>query len=174
MRSDSDPSALLQILESHGADLFTLLCRLTLQPHVAEDLLQDLFLKLRDSSGFEAAQNRVAYVFRSAIHLAFDWRRGRRPFESLQDEPTHDPVQPLDRMIETEDFERTLEALEQLSELSREVLVLRYLQHQEYSAIARQMQKTEHQVRALAHKGLKQLRSLLVTASDGCRKADET
>jgi len=52
------------------------------------------------------------------------------------------------------------------------VIVLRYLQHQDYSAIARQMQKTEHQVRALAHKGLKQLRTLLVPASDGFRKAD--
>ena len=76
-------------------------------------------------------------------------------------------------MIETEDFERTLETLEQLSELSREVLVLRYLQHQDYSAIARQMQKTEHQVRALAHKGVMQLRTLLVATSDGCRKAGE-
>ena len=149
----SDFSSLLQILESHGADLFTLLCRLTLQAHVAEDLLQDLFLKLSDSSGLAAAQNRVAYVFRSAIHLAFDWRHGRRSFESLQVDLTQDAIQPIDRMIEAEDFERTLEALERLSELSREVLVLRYLQHQEYSAIARQMQKTEHQVRALAHKG---------------------
>ena len=171
MRNDS--SSLLQILDSHGADLFTLLSRLTLQPHVAEDLLQDLFLKLRDSSGFAEAQNRVAYVFRSAIHLAFDWRRGRRPFEMLQVDPPHDAIQPLDRMIENEDFERTLGALEQLSELGREVLVLRYLQHQEYATIARHLDKTEHQVRALAHKAVRQLRAVLNPEAEPCRKADE-
>jgi RNA polymerase sigma-70 factor (ECF subfamily) len=161
---------LLQILDTHGADLFTLLCRLTLQPHVAEDLLQDLFLKLRDSSGFAAASNRVAYVFRSAIHLAFDWRRGRRSFETLQVDPPHDVTPPLDRMIEREDFERTLEALHQLGELSREVLILRYLHHQDYAGIAGQLGKSEHQVRALGHKGLQQLRNLLAPASDASER----
>ena len=62
----SDSSSLLQILESHGAESFTLLSRLTLQPHVAEDLLQD---SLRFEIHPDLLRHRisVAYVFRSAI-----------------------------------------------------------------------------------------------------------
>src|SRR5580765_1950033 len=73
-----DPNELLGMLERHGAELHALFARITLRADVAEDLLQDLFLKLRNAEGFARAANRKAYLFQSAIHLAFDWRRAQR------------------------------------------------------------------------------------------------
>ena len=77
----------------------TLLTRLTLRSGVAEDLLQELFIKLHDSSNFARASNRKAYLFKTAIHLAFDWRRGQRPTAVMEGEPESVADAPLDRLI---------------------------------------------------------------------------
>jgi len=161
----SDLDGLLNILDAHGAELHALLTRLTLRAEAAEDLLQDLFLKLRDSAGLAKARNPKAYVFQSAIHLAFDWRRAHKRTEPLHTEPVFAGESTLDHLIGVEEFEQVLGAMEHLSELARQVVVLRYLQHQEYAEIADELDKTEHQVRALCHKALGQLQAILKPAA---------
>src|SRR5262245_22798320 len=91
----SDGNGVLRLLEVHGAELHALLARLTLRAGVAEDLLQELFLKLRGSAGFVRADDRKAYAIRTAIHLAFDWRRRRRTAEPLLTEPATEAGSPL-------------------------------------------------------------------------------
>jgi RNA polymerase sigma factor (sigma-70 family) len=157
----SDPDGLLSLLEIHGAELHALFTRLTLRASAADDLLQELFLKLRASIGFAKARNRKAYLFKTAVNLAFDWRRGQRPTESLQGELVVTADTPLDRLINAEEFEHVVAAMQSLPELGRQVIVLRYLQQKEYAEIAVLVGKTEHQVRALAAKALGQLQSKL-------------
>jgi len=162
----SEPDGLLDILQAHGAELHALLTRLTLRAGVAADLLQDLFLKLHGSEGFARAENRKAYAFQAAIHLAFDWRRRQRPYEHLSTEPVATGESPLDLLIDAEELEQVLEAIERLSPLAQQVVALRYLQHEEYPAIAEQVGKTEHQVRALCAKAIGQLREMLQPAPE--------
>jgi RNA polymerase sigma factor (sigma-70 family) len=152
---------LLDILNTHGAELYALLTRLTMRADVAEDLLQELFLKLRAAKGFAAVTNQEGYAFRTAMHLAFDWRRAQRPIEQLRTEPASAAESPLDNLIDAEELEQVLDAMQHLSELSRQALILRYLQHHEYGEIAAQLGKTEHQVRGLCHKGITVLRTML-------------
>ena len=157
----SNPDGLLSLLEMHGAELHALLARLTMRADVADDLLQELFLKLRRSEGFARADNRKAYAFRTAIHLAFDWRQAQWPIVPLKTEPVAPAASPLECLLDAEEMAQMLDAMRSLSELNRQVLVLRYLQHQEYAEIAQQVGKTEHQVRGLCHKALGQLRTIL-------------
>jgi RNA polymerase sigma-70 factor (ECF subfamily) len=154
---ESDRNAWLEVLESHGAKLHALLTRLTLRHDVAEDLLQDLFLKLHRTGTLSRAVDARAYLFRAAIHLAFDWRRKQRTTVSLQSDPPAAISSPLEGLIDAEDFERILEAMRLLPRHSRDVLVLHYLEQQSYVEIASQLGKTEHHVRAVCHKGLKRL-----------------
>lgn len=161
---NSAPNDLLGILETNGPQLHALLVRLTLRTDVAEDLLQELFLKLRCSKGFQRAENRAAYAFRAAIHLAVDWRRsnrGARNCATLQTDPSVAPAPPLERLIVAEELERVVDVLPELPEMSRTVLVLHHLQHLGYDEIARQLGKTEHQARALCSKAIRRLRALL-------------
>jgi RNA polymerase sigma factor (sigma-70 family) len=155
-----DLNELLCILDTHGAELHALLTRLTLRCEVAEDLLQELFLKLRRSRGFARATDRKAYAIRAAVHLAFDWRRTRRMTEPLASDPPGVAGSPLERLVDLEELDRILDAMQKLSELSRQVLVLHYVEHQDYARIAEQLGKTEHQVRGLCHKGLTKLRKV--------------
>jgi RNA polymerase sigma-70 factor (ECF subfamily) len=163
-RVSSEPDRLLGILEAHGAELHALLTRLTLRAGVAADLLQDLFIKLAGAEGFHQAQNPKAYVFRTAVHLAFDWRRKQRACEHLTTDPAAVADSPLEQLIDAEELEQVLDAMQSLSPLAQQVVALRYLQHEEYAAIADQIGKTEHQARAICSKAIGELRGMLQPA----------
>ncbi len=152
------------LLETHGARLHALLFRLTLRHDAAEDLLQDLFCKLAQSERFSQADDRLAYAIRMATNLAFDHRRSRRRRETA--ELVEEPVgagqsSPLADLVRREELEEVLDAVGRLGSPGRELIVLRHLERQSYEEIARQINKTAHQTRALAHKALEKLRTIL-------------
>lgn len=66
---------LLELLDQSGASLLALLTRLTLRQDVAEELMQDLFLRLSSAKDQGGIDCWYAYARRTAINLAFDWRR---------------------------------------------------------------------------------------------------
>ena len=154
----------LTLLSDHGGRLHALLARLTLREDIAEDLMQELFLKLTQSNGFAGARDPLAYALRAATNLALDWRRAQKrtpPTEVSASQPLAQDRSPLSQLVRREEVHRVLDAVAGLPGLSREVMVLRYLEQQEYEAIARQLGKTAHQVRALCHKAVDRLRNLL-------------
>jgi len=161
---DDRRNRLLDLLETAGTRLHVLLVRLTLREDVAEDLMQELFLRLSQANGFRQADDPAAYARRAAVHLAFDWRRRQardRTPGPISTEREADTPSPLSCLIQHEEYERVLGSLDKLSELGRDVLLLRYLEQESYEAIARQLGKTPHQVRALCHKAIARLRMLL-------------
>jgi RNA polymerase sigma factor (sigma-70 family) len=155
---------IVDFLDEHGCVLFGLLYRVTLREDTAEDLMQDLFLKLDASENFPTAKCPLAYARRVALHLAFDWRRkhsqGSTTRIADQQAVDHRPS-PLDGLIAAEQLQAVLNAMAGLSDRNCELLTLRYLEQQSYEAIAREHGKTPHQIRALCHKALAQLRALL-------------
>jgi len=155
---------LLELLDRSGAELYTLLTRLTLREDVAEELMQELFVKLSDSRAMNRAANRDAYVRRTAINLAFDWHRAqKRAVLSLDHVKRQSPGDdsPLAKLIQSEEISETLDAIGRLKKSFREALVMRYIQQQSYEYIAEQMGRSSHQVRAMCSRALSQLRELL-------------
>jgi len=155
---------LLELLDKSGADLYALLTRLTLREEVAEELMQDLFIKLNNSRGAGNVVNLSAYAYRAAINLAFDWRRSQKrkvPAAGRFSEPVSAEDSPLRKLIHSEELTETLNAVGQLKKSSREVLVMRYLQQESYDDIAEQLGKTSHQVRALCSRAIHRLRDVL-------------
>ena len=157
---------LLELLDKSGASLFTLLTRLTLREETAEELMQELFIKLSKSRGFEKSTRRDAYARRAAINLAFDWRRKFRQKLNLSAvvcEPVSHESSPLSKLIRTEELEEMLDTIGRLNKSWRQAIVMRYNQQQSYDYIAEQMEKTPHHVRAICSKALNRLRDLLGT-----------
>lgn len=155
---------LLELLDKSGADLYALLTRLTLREDVAEELMQELFIKLNNSRGTGNAANLNAYARRSAINLAFDWRRSQKrtvPAVGQFSEPMSTEDSPLGKLIHSEEMQETLDAVGRLKKSSREVLVMRYLQQESYDNIAEKLGKTSHQVRALCSRAIHHLRDVL-------------
>lgn len=151
----------MNLLDAHGAALHALLWRLTLRHDVADDLLQDLFLKLAASPQFRTAAVPVAYAKRTAVNLALDWRRSRArhpaPADLASDPPTADRP-PVDALADAEQLDRILDASARLGDLSRQAFVMRYVQQESFDAIAAALGRTPHQARALCHAAVRQLR----------------
>ena len=160
---------LIGLLERAGGELHGLLLRLTLQPDAAEDLMQDLFIKLSRSNGWMRARDPQAYACRAAINLAFNWRRDRRR-KRLTDRTPADPIDdapsPLVRLIRNEQLQSIFDAMDRLSVLARQAVVLHYIQQEDVDTVARQLGKTPHQVRAICSKALRRLRQLTAQRED--------
>ena len=155
---------LLELLDKSGADLYALLTRLTLREDVAEELMQELFIKLNNSRGIGSVANWNAYARRAAINLAFDWRRSQKQTVltlGQVSEPVSNDDSPLGKLIHSEELTETLDAVGRLKKSSREVLIMRYLQQESYDNIADQLGKTSHHVRALCSRAIRNLRDVL-------------
>lgn len=155
---------LLELLDSSGAEFYTLLTRLTLREETAEELMQELFIKLNSSKGFIKSDNKVAYARRAAINLVFDWRRknSRTNHHSIGiDNPASNEESALSKLIKTEELGKMLDAIGRLKESWRRVIVMRYIQQQTYEDIAIQMGKKPHHVRAICSKAMNGLRKML-------------
>lgn len=165
MQDNTD--AVLAVLKDSGQKLHAVLLRLTLRADIAEDLLQELFLKLNRSVAFAGASNRAAYAYRAAVHLAFDWRRSRQKLTIGLDLSNHVEYapSPLQTLVAQEQMERVLDVAGTLPELQRQALVLRYIQQESFHSIAVQLERTPHQIRALCHKAIRQLRRRLAVES---------
>jgi RNA polymerase sigma factor (sigma-70 family) len=160
----TDPrEKLLELLETSGRRLHALRYRLTLRADAAEDLLQELMLRLLQSSGFSRAESVEGYAVRAAVNLAFDWRRKRRcqvqSDESVGAALDDRTVHTSSRMEQSEQFER-LASLDTLSAAQRDIVVLHFLEEESFEEIGRRLNRTPHQVRGLCQKGLQRLRSI--------------
>lgn len=158
---DRTPDDVLNLLGQHGGHFFALLLRITLHVETAEDLLQELFCKLAISEPFRRAGDPYAYAIRAATNLAFSNRRARARAPAVQ-LAGHDPAAPtnsaLGELIARDDWHRVLDAITELNDPAREIIVLRYLEHESFDTIARRLGKTSHQARALCYKALARLR----------------
>ncbi|MCL2640277.1 MAG: RNA polymerase sigma factor [Phycisphaerales bacterium] len=155
---------LLRLLETDGPRLHALLVRLTLRSDVAEELMQDLFVKLGCSDGFLQSRNPAAYACQAAINLAFNWRRSqkrRREEAGLLSGVPAPNLEPLAQIIHEERLQHLLDALADLPDSSRLLLTMRYIDGQSYDQIAAHFARTAHQARALCHKAVRELRQSL-------------
>ena len=155
---------LLELLDKSGANLYALLTRLTLREDVAEELMQELFIKLNNTSHFDKVRNRYAYARKTAINLAFEWRRNRKLNRVDLDhisEPASNSISPLNKLIRTEELEEILNATAKLKKVPREAFIMRYIQQEPYEYIAEQLGKTAHHVRALCSRALTRIRYIL-------------
>jgi RNA polymerase sigma factor (sigma-70 family) len=139
------------------------LTRLTLREDIAEELMQELFIKL-NKSGFDKVRNRYAYARKTAINLAFEWRRNRRlnpvGLDHISELASNDSS-PLNKLIRTEELDEILNAIGKLNKVPREAFVMRYIQQEPYDSIAEQLGKTIHHIRALCSRALTRIRYII-------------
>lgn len=153
------------MLDTSGARLHRLLARLTLREDVVGDLLQELFLRLWNSNGFDKAKDPYAYAYRAAINLAFEWRRQQKIPCQLSERncPQADGPSVPGKMIRAEELEQVLDATSRLTDLARDVVVMRYIEQATYEEIGRRLGKKPQHVRSVCAKAMAQLREMLTS-----------
>jgi len=159
---------ILQLLDTSGPRLHRLLARLTRREDVVGDLLQELLTRLLTSNGFDKAQDPFAYAYRAAVNLAFEWRRARKTTCQLSEEncPAADGLSAQGKMIRDEELEQVLDATAKLSDLARDVVVMRYIDQASYEEIGQRLGKKPQHIRSVCAKAMDQLREMLASQKE--------
>lgn len=179
---DHDPGAFDILIEEYGTRLYGYFYRQTGNREDAEDLLQDMFVRLvrgiddyRHEGRFDAwlfciatnlVRDRSRQTKRRGITYVPESARGGDDTDGLADYPDSagiDPAEPLDR---AEQVDRLQWAIGQLPDAEREVILLRHFSGLNFREVAEVMDTPLGTALARAHRGLAKLRELMVTADE--------
>jgi RNA polymerase sigma factor (sigma-70 family) len=134
----------------------------TRNPAEAQDLVQQVFLRLAQYQQLNSLRDRDAYIFQTAANTLKDHYRRQAVRERLSSEPSGffapaDSDFPADRVLQgQEDIARLVGALRNLPERTRDILMLRCFEGLKHSEIARlhgisTRAVEKHVTKALAH-----------------------
>jgi RNA polymerase sigma-70 factor (ECF subfamily) len=170
----------LALISRYQNRLYRYLLRLVREPAEAEDLFQQVWLRVAERiRAFDPNRNFDAWLFTLARNLAIDHLRRIQP-ESL-DEPVSENASagtagerlvskeppPIDRVLERERASRLTAALLGLPVVYREVLSLRFEEEMKLEEIAQVLGTPLSTVKSRLRRSLEQLRRCLETRYPG-------
>jgi RNA polymerase sigma-70 factor (ECF subfamily) len=163
-----DPELLDQLIETYQHRLMRYLMFLTNKREVAEDLFQEVWIRvLRRGSQYNGKARFDTWLFTIARNLVIDLSRKRtmasldemsegdddRPFEIAIDGPS-----PLEQFRSREDSAEVAEVLMKLEPSYREVLVLRFHEEMSLDEIAKMTRAPLSTVKSRLYRGLAALK----------------
>lgn len=155
---NGDRDAFCAVYEQMKTPVFTVAYRITQSHELAEDITQDVFLKLLSLPYDPSVKNPRAFIFRIAHNSAIDALRKRRDTAELGDyaHPAEDFLS--DRIAVRLDIEK---AMGYLSETEREIVSLRLNGGLTYAETARVVGMSLAAVYRAYRRALKTLQTLL-------------
>lgn len=136
-----------------------------------EDLLQDIFIKVyRNLNSFDQRLKFSSWIYRIAHNETMSWYRKVKvrpegylvadPEDLMRLIPTNEPA--ADEQFDAKvDSQLVNDALQQLPEKYRAVLILRFFEHKEYEEISDILRMPVGTVGTLVHRGKQRLAELL-------------
>lgn len=144
------------LMSRHGTDLVRFFLIRSRDPDAAQDLANETFYRIfAKARTFEPSKRFRPWFFTVALNVWRAWQRRRKPAEV-----------PLDKLPEAAEEqpapspgrERALQLLNQLSDIDREILVLRHYEGMKLNDIARQLGMTPGAVYTRLFRALEKLR----------------
>lgn len=177
---DGDADAFRSIVDEYQGRLVQFFFRLCWDRDRAEDLAQELFMKLLRGAGRYQPEGKLStFIFRVATNLWIDHYRARRPTPRLYslDQVRHgrrsdaheqqdaEPG-PIERAIDGEEKQRLRQALESLTEPHRLVFELAVYQELRYADIGQVLGIPVGTVKSRMHNSVKALRDVMAESRD--------
>jgi len=162
-----DEESFLKLYQRHKGAVFGFAYRLTLSVEAAEDITQECFLSLahRPDRFDPSVASLKTYLLAAARNLAlkrFEKTGAEVDLESVKTEPVSNAVDPLGAMLEGETAEVVRRAMERLSPLQREALVLFEFEELSLSEIAQVVRADVGTVKTRLYRARQQLKRLLL------------
>ncbi|HYP06146.1 MAG TPA: RNA polymerase sigma factor [Bryobacteraceae bacterium] len=172
---DGDSTSFALLLERHRNPVVHFLYRMVQNQAVAEELAQEVFLRVYRSRGsYEPTAKFSTWLFRIATHLALNWIRDGRHEKALEslDSPAGADDAPMRQFSDgAPSVEQTLvrqarmaeirAAIEALPEKQKAAVLMHKYQEMEYSQIASVLGCSESAVKSLVFRAYQTLRARL-------------
>jgi RNA polymerase sigma-70 factor (ECF subfamily) len=168
-----DPAAFAAIVQRYQDRLYNASYRLLGSAEDALDVVQETFIKAYENlGGFAGRSSLYTWLFRIAVNMSLSHRR-KRKWERLMTPPGEDeadPVEgiegrsegdPADRLLGAETEIIVQRALDELDDDHRAVVVLRDIQHFDYTEIAEVLKVPAGTVKSRLHRARLMLRDKL-------------
>jgi len=167
-----DPDVLDALIEQYQHRLLRYLAHMIRNPATAEDLFQETWIRvLEKGHQYDGKSRFVTWLMTIAHNVAIDHLRKRTPasLDEMRDpeedtapfEPPAVGPSPFDQAAAMEDKVRIEAALEQLSPIFREVLVLRFQEQMKLEEIAQLIHIPVSTVKTRIYRGVMALRPAL-------------
>lgn len=163
-----DPQALAELYDRYGRMVYSLIVRMVEDRAIAEDLVQETFLRVWNRvGGFDSEQGAVGpWLMAVARNRAIDYvrYRGRRPESGLELNETENPslfADPRDQRAQMDAINQLRSALGKLNKLQREAIELAYFEGMSQSEIAERMSQPLGTVKTWMRRALQQMREHL-------------
>jgi RNA polymerase sigma-70 factor (ECF subfamily) len=168
------PDAFAALVRRFEKPVYHLILRMVRRRSAAEDLAQDVFIRLwRNLGEFETAETLPGWLRRVAVNAVIDhWRKQdarERKLQALREHPlARRTVRPSSRMETREAFDAVELALEKLPPKLRSVIVLRSMEGLTYDELADVLGISTSAVRSRLFRARQELEEMLkrVNAAD--------
>jgi RNA polymerase sigma-70 factor (ECF subfamily) len=170
---EGDGASFTILLEKHRLPVIHFLYRMVQNQAVAEELAQEVFLRVYRSRGsYEPTAKFTTWLFRIATHLALNSLRDgryRRLEEHLDDDSSETPVRQVSdqrptveqRMLHQSRMEEIRRAVATLPEKQRAAVLMHKYEEMEYSQIAKVLSCSESAIKSLLFRAYETLRARL-------------
>jgi RNA polymerase sigma-70 factor (ECF subfamily) len=169
---EGDGASFALLLEKYRSPVVRYLYRMVQNHGVAEDLAQEVFLRVYRSRGsYQPAAKFTTWLFRIATHLALNWLRDgkkERGQETLEDAQTGVSRQLSDNrpsveqaMVNEVRLEEVRRAVAALPDKQRAAVLMHKYEDMEYSHIAKVLECSESAVKSLLFRAYETLRARL-------------
>jgi RNA polymerase sigma-70 factor (ECF subfamily) len=170
---EGDGASFTILLEKHRLPVIHFLYRMVQNQAVAEELAQEVFLRVYRSRGsYEPTAKFTTWLFRIATHLALNSLRDgkhRRLEEHLDDDSPETPVRQVSdqrptveqRMLHQSRLEEIRRAVATLPEKQRAAVLMHKYEEMEYSQIAKVLNCSESAIKSLLFRAYETLRARL-------------
>lgn len=168
---DGDSSAFAKIYELYLVPVYRYIFLRTNDKTLAEDLAQTVFLKAFSNLQNFAKSERspLGYFFTIARNTVIDYQR-KKNFVPADEETFTDieseTLSPEQEFQILENKERVLEALSQLKDNYRDILILKYLNDFSNQEIAEMTGKSEDAIRQIQSRAIRKLHDILKNSND--------
>ncbi|OKY27573.1 RNA polymerase subunit sigma [Thalassotalea sp. PP2-459] len=174
LNNKNQNAAIAKLADEHGRLVFHTAYRLLGNSHSAEDVTQEVFIKLfkKPTNAFDSIKNWPAYLRTMASSAAIDQlRRRQRLAEESMDYSTNDEVPLLDKtqhnadpyreIALSRDIEHFSSALAELTAQDAHVFCLRHIEEFSYQEIAEQLGISNSLVGVTLHRAQQKLSQLV-------------
>ncbi|MBL8025716.1 MAG: sigma-70 family RNA polymerase sigma factor [Fibrobacteres bacterium] len=159
-----DPKLFRALWDKYKGAVLTTIMRITLLPKEgAEDILQEVFIKVMDERGrFTPKAKFGTWLYRMAVNRSYNAVRDKKEQVEIDDRlPDEKADYALDRLVDKERAIVLKKALGELNERQRAALTLREFQEKSYAEIAEIMEVSLDAVESLLFHARTKLKSIL-------------